>query len=273
MPSGYALGVMNQRYPSDLTDSQWHLIKELLPPPKPRGRPRRLDLREVLNAICYVVKGGIQWRMLPREFPCWQSVYSYFRRFRRDGTWRRIHDALRCEVRRRAGRHKHPTAGCLDSQSVRTTEAAGAATRGNDSHKRVKGRKRHVLTDTLGLLMVVVVTAANVQDKAGALAALKQLGGAGKKLRRIWTDGAYRTGRGHLASWAASHRLALTAVTPPEGQRGFTVLPRRWVVERTFGWLFQSRRLSKDYERLPKTSEAMIYLAMMRLMLRRLTLT
>jgi putative transposase len=261
---------MNQRYPSDLTDSQWHLIKEWLPPPKARGRPRSLDLRQVCNAILYVVKGGIQWRMLPHEYPKWQSVYSYFRRFRRDGTWRRVHDALRAQCRRRLGRHKHPTAGCLDSQSVRTTETAAPQTRGCDWHKRIKGRKRHILTDTLGLLMVVVVTTANVQDKAGALLLLQQLGGAGKKLRRLWTDGAYRTARGHLAEWVARHRLTLSAVMPPEGQRGFTVLARRWVVERTFGWLCQSRRLSKDYERLPQTSEALIYIAMTRLMLRRL---
>jgi putative transposase len=261
--------VSNQRYPSDLTDSQWHLIKGLLPPPKSRGRPR-LDLRQVIDAISYVLKGGIQWRMMPTDCPRWQSAYGYFRRWRRDGTWRRIHDALRASVRRRAGRHKHPTAGCLDSQSVRTTEAAAPETRGCDWHKRVKGRKRHLLVDTLGLLLAVAVTAANVQDKAGALLTLRRLGGGGKKLRRVWADGAYRTGRGHLASWVERHRIGLRAVTPPAGQRGFQVLPRRWVVERTFGWLYQSRRLSKDYERLPQTSEALIYVAMIRLMLRRL---
>lgn len=263
------MGVMSQRYPSDLTDSQWHLIKGLLPPPKQRGRPR-LDLREVLDAICYVVKGGIQWRMLPSDCPRWQSVYGYFRRWRGDGTWRRIHDALRSQARRRAGRHKHPTAGCLDSQSVRTSEAASPATRGCDWHKRVKGRKRHLLVDTLGLLLAAVVTAANMQDKAGALLALKRLGGAGKRLRRVWADGAYRTERGHLASWVARRRISLTAVERPKGQRGFAALPRRWVVERTFGWLCQSRRLAKDYERLPETGEALIYVAMTRLMLRRL---
>jgi putative transposase len=261
--------VSHQRYPTDLTDSQWHLIKEWLPPPARTGRPR-LDLREVLNAVFYVTKGGIQWRLLPKEFPKWQSVYSYFRRWRRGGIWRRIHDALRAEARRRAGRHKHPTAGCLDSQSVRTTEAAAPGTCGNDSHKRVKGRKRHLLVDTLGLLLAVVVTAANAQDKAGALLALRHLGGGCKKLRRIWTDGAYRTEHGLLASWVERHRLALTPVQRPEGQRGFQVLPRRWVVERTFAWLLQSRRLSKDYERLAETSEALIYVTMTRLMLRRL---
>lgn len=261
----------NQRYPTDLTDSQWHLIKDWLPPPARTGRPR-LDLRDVLDAVCYVVRGGVQWRMLPREFPKWQSVYSHFRRWRRDGTWRRIHDALRAATRRAAGRHKHPTAGCLDSQSVKTTEMASPGTRGCDWHKRIKGRKRHILTDTQGLLLSVAVTAANVQDKAGALVALSRLGGAGKKLRRIWADGAYRTTRGHLASWVERHRIALTAVQPPAGRRGFQLLPRRWVVERTFGWLSQSRRLSKDYERLPESSEMMVYVAMTRLMLSRLAL-
>lgn len=260
---------MSQRYPSDLTDSQWHLIKDWLPPPKQRGRPP-LDLREVVDAVLYVLKGGIQWRMVPKDCPCWQSVYGYFRRWRKDGTWRRIHDALRAAARRAAGRHKHPTAGCLDSQSVQTTETAAPETRGNDANKRVKGRKRHVLVDTTGLLLAAAVTPANVQDKAGALAALSHLGGGGKKLRRIWADGAYRTESGHLASWMERHRIALTAVTRPEGQRGFAVLPRRWVVERTFGWLCQSRRLSKDYERLAEASEALIYVAMTRLMLRRL---
>jgi putative transposase len=179
---------------------------------------------------------------------------------------------LRAAARRKAGRHKHPTAGCLDSQSVRTSEEAAPETRGNDAHKRVKGRKRHLLVDTLGLLLAVVVTAANVQDKAGALAALKRLSGGCKKLRRIWADGAYRTERGLLASWVERHRIALTTVQRPEGQRGFAVLPRRWVVERTFSWLLQSRRLSKDYERLAETSEVMIYVTMTRLMLRRLAL-
>jgi putative transposase len=260
---------MNQGYPTDLTDSQWHLIKQWLPPPAGTGRPR-LNLREVLNAVFYVVKGGIQWRLLPKEFPKWQSVYSYFRRWRRSGIWRRIHDALRAEVRRRAGRHKHPTAGCLDSQSVRTSEAAAPETRGCDWHKRVKGRKRHLLVDTLGLLLAVAVTAANVQDKAGALLALSGRGGGGKKLRRVWADGAYRTTRGLLASWVERHGISLTPVERPAGQRGFTPLPRRWVVERTFSWLYQSRRLSTDYERLGETSEALILVAMTRLMLRRL---
>jgi putative transposase len=263
------LGVSNQRYPTDLTDSQWHLIKDWLPPPARTGRPR-LDLREVCNAVCYVLKGGIQWRLMPTDLPKWQSVYTHFRRWRTDGTWRRVHDALRARARRTAGRHKHPTAGCLDSQSARTAETASPETRGNDANKRVKGRKRHLLVDTTGLLLAAAVTPANVQDKAGALLALGRLGGSGKKLRRVWADGAYRTERGHLASWMGRRRVSLQAVARPEGQRGFALLPRRWVVERTFAWLSQSRRLSKDYERLCETSEAFIYVAMTRLMLRRL---
>lgn len=258
-----------QLYPSDLTDTQWEYIKDLLPAAKSGGRPRSLDMRLVVNAIFYVVKGGIQWRMVPREYPKWQSVYHYFRRWQRSGAWQRIHDTLRAHIRQRAGRHKHPTAGCLDSQSVK--RAARPGPRGYDAGKHVMGRKRHLLVDTLGLLLVVVVTAASVQDRDGARQVLAQRTGSCKKLRRIWVDGAYR---GRLFEWARKRcRLILQLVLRQDDQRGFTVLPRRWVVERTFAWLDQSRRLSKDYEELRLCSEAMIYVAMIRLMLRRLPVT
>ena len=256
----------NQLYPTDLTDRQWDCIKELIPPAKPGGRPRNLEMRAVINAIVYIVVSGCQWRMLPREYPAWQSVYSYFQQWRDDGTWQRLHDTLRAQVRERAGRHKHPTAGALDSQSVKTTQMRGV--RGYDAGKKVNGRKRHLLVDTLGLLLAVVVTSAAISDPAGARLLLCHLGGACKKLRRIWVDGTYR---GHLLAWVLLHcRFVLQPVLRCEGQKGFKVLPRRWVVERTFAWITQCRRLGKDYEVLPQSSEAMIYIAMTRLMLRRL---
>ena len=255
--------MQNQIYPTDVTDRQWDCIKAYIPAAKPGGRPRSLELRQVRNAILYIVVTGSQWRMLPKDYPKWQSVYAYFRRWRDDGTWRRIHDHLRAAVRRRAGRHKHPTAGCLDRQSVKTTHV-----RGYDSGKQVKGRKRHVLVDTLGLLLVVVVTAASISDAQGARLLFARRNGGCKTLRRIWVDGTYR---GKLIDWVMAHcRVRVQPVLRSDDQKGVVVLPRRWVVERTFAWLTQCRRLSKDYEELPASSEAMIYIAMTRLMMRRL---
>jgi putative transposase len=223
-------------------------------------------MRYVINAMMYIVVTGVQWRMLPKDYPKWQTVYSYFRQWRDDATWQRIHDTLRAEVRQRAGRHKHPTAGCLDSQSVKTTQVRGV--RGYDKGKNVNGRKRHLLVDTLGLLLAVVVTAAATSDPAGARLLCARLGGACKKLRKIWVDGTYR---GKLVDWVAKHcPFRLQPVLRSDDVKGFLVLPRRWVVERTFAWLTQCRRLGKDYEGLPTSSEAMIYIAMTRLMLRRL---
>ncbi len=201
-------------------------------------------MRWVVNAIVYVVVGGIPWRMLPREYPKWQRVYHYFALGRDAGAWNRIHDTLRASVRRRAGRHTHPPAGCLDSQRVK--RAARPGPRGVDAGKQCAGRKRHLLVDTLGLVFVVVVTAASIQDRDGARLVLRHHRGACKTRRRVWVDGAYR---GQVCAWAWRRlRLTLPVVLRSATHRGVVVLPRRWVVERTFAWRSQARRLSKDDE-------------------------
>ena len=254
-----------QNYPTDLTDKQWQCIKELIPSYK-QGRPRKLEMRSIINAILYVAVGGIQWRMLPKEYPNWQSVYYYFKQWRDKAIWQRLHNHIRALLRQQVGKHKHPTAGCLDSQSVKTSEWSN--TRGFDAAKAVKGRKRHMLVDTLGLILAARVTTAGVQDRDGAKLLLKNLQGFCKKLRLIWVDGAYR---GELLEWVSERfKFRLEAVLRSDKQKGFIALPKRWLVERTFAWLNQARRLSKDYERKTSSSEAFIYITMLRLMLRRL---
>ena len=202
-------------YPTDLTDAAWELIQPLIPPPKPGGRHRTLDMRAVVQAIFYVVDGGIKWRMLPHESPKWPSVYWYFSQWRDSEDWQRLHETLRAQGRQQAGRHTHPTAGWLDSQSVKTTELGGE--RGYDTGKNVKGRKRHLVVDTLGLLMAVLVTAASVSDPAGARLLFGRLGGACKKLRLLWVEGTYR---GQFVEWVSHHmRFVLRVTLRPEGPR------------------------------------------------------
>jgi putative transposase len=258
---------MNRKaYRADLTSEQWKLLKPMLPPPAKRGRKRKVDLREVLNAILYLLHTGCQWRDLPHDFPAWQTVYGYFRRFQRDGLLEQINQRLRERVRQQAGRKRTPSAAIIDSQTVKTTEVGGP--RGFDAGKKVNGRKRHILVDTIGLLLLVVVHAGDVQDRDGAKLVLARIKGRFARLRLIWADGGYA---GQLVSWVKEQlRIALEIVKRSDEVVGFEVLPRRWVVERTLAWISRCRRLSKDYEALTETSEAYVYLAMIHLMLKRL---
>lgn len=253
-------------YPSDLSDKQWKLLEPILPPPELFGRKRVVDLREIINALCYLTRSGCQWRMLPEGFPKWQTVYYYFRKWRANEWFLTLNQTLRKLVRTNLGKDKDPSAAIIDSQSVKTDEQANS--RGYDARKKVKGRKRHILVDTLGLLLIAKVLTADIQDRDGAQLLFSEIKEQMPRLQLIWADGGYR---GKLIVWVAIKCLwMLEIVKRNDNLKIFQVLPKRWIVERTFSWLNRNRRLSKDYERKATSSEAWIYFSMSILMLKRL---
>jgi putative transposase len=254
-------------FDTDLTAAQWDYLQPMLPPPKRLGRPPT-DRRVVLDAILYVLKGGLPWRRLPRSFPPGKTLYHVFRAWSRDGTWAALHDALRVCVRAGEGRAAQPGAAILDRQSVKADGHGGPV--GYDAAKQIQGRKRHLQVDTLGLVLGVVVTPADCPERDGAPAVLRRVGGWCTRLRKLWVDGGY-TGE-PFARWVRERwpRLEVEVVRRSAVRSGFAVLPHRWLVERTFGWLMRHRRLVRDYERTIASAEAWIHLALIRLQLRRL---
>jgi putative transposase len=256
------------RYISDLTDYQWNQISFCFPKPAKKGRKRKHSFRELLNAIFYVVKTGCQWRYLPKCFPPWATVYHYFRLWKNQGLWEELHTQLREHVRCSEDRKRHASAAIIDSQSVKSTEMCDA--RGYDAGKKINGRKRHVLVDTMGLILRVMVLPANIQDRDAARQLLKAFFGGPqprRRVRHIWADGGYA---GTLREWSRRFMRCTIEIVKRTELHTFKVLPRRWVVERTFGWLGRYRRLSRDYERQAKSAETFVYLAMIRLTLTRL---
>ena len=254
-------------YTSDMSDQEWEIIKGLLPPKrKGPGRPIELDMRQVVNAIFYIVRTGCQWENLPKDYPNHNSVYYHYRKWCKDDTWRQINTRLRKMDRRKQGREEEPTAGIIDTQSVKTTEAGGE--RGYDAGKKINGRKRHIVVDTVGNLLDVVIHSAGIQDYHGAKRTLLKLSETVSSLKKIWADGIYE--KAGLVDWVRETlNIILDIVKRPPDQVGFQVLPRRWVVERTFAWLGRYRRLSKDYESCTKSSEGVVYIASIHTMLRR----
>lgn len=253
-----------QGYASDMTDAEWGKIELLLPPPAGTGRPRTTCLRSAVNAIFYLLQSGCQWDMLPKDFPPWQTVYRYFRDWRNNGTWERIHDALYRSVRDLEGREESPTLAIIDAQSTKTgPDARGDV--GFDGGKNVKGRKRHIAVDILGMVLKAYVHSAGIQDRDGAALVLDQITSRFPFIEKVIADGAYA---GPIAQSNSPRPIEI--VKRSDTAKGFVVLPKRWIVERTFAWLGINRRLSKDFERFAETALAFIHTAMIKLMSRRL---
>ena len=258
----------NKQYTSDMSDKEWNIIKPLLPLERTGpGRPIDLDMRQAVNGMFYIVRTGCQWENLPSDYPNHNSVYYHYRKWCLDGTWEQLNTALRRQGRRQRDRNEEPSAGSIDSQSVETTEMGGE--RGYDAAKQVNGRKRHIVVDTIGNLLKVMVHAAGIQDYEAARELLRQVTQIVTTLEKLWADAIYN--KCGLVEWVRETLdLVLEIVEREPGQKGFQVLPRRWVVERTFAWLGRYRRLSKDYERCTNSSEGVIYIASIHTMMKRI---
>jgi transposase len=257
-------------YPTDLTDKQWKLLVPILARlgVGSCGRPSEHGYREIISAILYVVRSGCAWRLLPNDLPPWSTVYGQFRRWKKEDIWSELHDELRDRIRKRDGRNIEPSAAIIDAQTVRGADTVGTSSRGYDAGKKTNGRKRHIAVDTLGLLLVILVTPASVQDRRGGKALLWLLHQRFANVQLTWADGGYS---GKLVTWCKERFDSIVEIVKrSDDVSGFKVLPRRWVVERTFGWFMKCRRMTADYERLPDSSVAMAQIVMIGVMLRRL---